>query len=297
MGKILITGASGFIGKRLLEVFCDEYGDDNIIALTSEKPNRGLFLNHHNYSFPKDFFLASGFDDIETIIHAGAFTPKQSNEANSWEETTSNISNTFNLITATLPILKKFIFLSTLDVYEIVDGPISEDSSTSPISLYGASKLYCERMLQQWAVERGVSCLVLRVGHVYGPGEQKYKKLIPLVMNNLLRNESPQIFGNGKELRSFIFIDDVANAILAMAKMKEYDSPINIAGSKPVSVSELVNTIIDIANQNVQIDYKEGNTVSRNLVFNTAKMQRLINITETPLRKGLEAEWQFMSSL
>ena len=133
---ILVTGTSGFIGKKLLDVLLREYGKENILALTSKPIKECRYLLHNNYNFDEDFFLESGFDNIDTIIHAGAFTPKNGRESNNVDKSNSNITNTTRLINAKLPNLKKFIFLSTLDVYAPT-SIISENSIIDPISLYG----------------------------------------------------------------------------------------------------------------------------------------------------------------
>jgi len=115
---ILLTGASGFIGKHLLPALITEFGYDNIVALTSAPVKECNYLLHDNYDFSDDHFIKTKFgNSIQTIIHAGAFTPKNGKQANDCEKCNSNIFNTGKLLSATLPNLKKIIYLSTLDVY------------------------------------------------------------------------------------------------------------------------------------------------------------------------------------
>ena len=95
---ILITGVSGFIGKPLLLKLVAKYGKENVIAFTSKEIKDINCLIHGNYMFDKKIFVEKGLEEITTIIHAGAFTPKSNLEANNLELCNSNISNTFGFI-------------------------------------------------------------------------------------------------------------------------------------------------------------------------------------------------------
>ena len=87
----------------------------------------------------------------------------------------SNITSTAKLLKSNLPMIKNFIFFSTIDVYGY-DNPITEETKPFPTSLYGHSKLYCEQMVSAWAAQKKVCHQILRIGHVYGEGEEKYTK-------------------------------------------------------------------------------------------------------------------------
>jgi nucleoside-diphosphate-sugar epimerase len=73
---ILVTGISGFIGKHVLNTLIKKEGASNILALTSAPINNCAYLLHHNYHFELDYFEKAGYHDITTVIHVGAFIPK-----------------------------------------------------------------------------------------------------------------------------------------------------------------------------------------------------------------------------
>ena len=123
------------------------------------------------------------------------------------------MSSTAKLLTSNLPNIKNFVFFSTVDVYGY-NSLISEETNLSPSSLYGHSKLYCEQMISSWAAQKKICHQILRIGHVYGEGEEKYKKIIPVTMQRLLSNIPLQMYGDGSEIRSFIYIQDVVNAVI-----------------------------------------------------------------------------------
>jgi nucleoside-diphosphate-sugar epimerase len=150
---ILITGASGFIGSHLLSSIIELYGQEKILALTSKPTSKCKYLLHNDYSFDDDYFVNSGFENIEIIIHAGAFIPKSSSDGNNISECNSNVSSTAKLLTSNLPNIKNFVFFSTVDVYGY-NSLISEETNLSPSSLYGHSKVYCEQMITAWAAKK-----------------------------------------------------------------------------------------------------------------------------------------------
>lgn len=293
---ILITGVSGFIGKHLLESLIKEYGKENILALTSQPITACQYLLHQNYSFEADFFINAGYSKIETIIHAGAFTPKSSFEGNNIELSNSNIKNTSALIFSNFPHLKKIVFLSTLDVYG-ASIPITENSHIDPNSLYGYSKYYCEKMIGSWANEKNITHQILRLGHVYGPGEEDYEKIIPLTMQNLIKSEPLKMYGDGKSIRSFIYIRDAIDAIIMATQLKKSVGIINVVGEKQIKIRDLINKMITISGKEPQIQKVTSNNKNRNLIFDNTKMKEFLLSPKIDMDEGLKKEWDYMNNL
>jgi nucleoside-diphosphate-sugar epimerase len=292
---ILVTGVTGFIGKHLLDALVKKYGANHIVALTSRPTGICPYLLHDNYNFDKDYFIKSGFDAIDTIIHVGAFIPKSGKDVNSWLECNSNIVNTGKLLMATLPNLSMFVFLSTVDIYGD-DEVVSEQTPLVPVSLYGNSKLYCEKMIAAWGEANQKQYQILRVGHVYGPGEEAYKKVIPVTIRKLLNNESLEIWGTGREIRAFIYIKDVVQAILQSLEISENNGPINLVSNQQISIRELVEKLISISGQNSTVEIVANNVPPRNLIFDSSKMNKILLPSETSLDIGLKEEWEYVKA-
>lgn len=293
---ILATGITGFIGKHLLKSLIDKYGKENIVALTSAPIVDCKYLLHNNYNFEANYFADSGFSHINTILHAGAFAPKNNSTANNIELCTSNILNTQKLLSANLPEFKKFIFLSTLDVYDD-DKIITEESIVNPVSLYGSSKLYCEKMIEAWAKNNGKICQILRIGHVYGNGEEKYQKIIPITINKILSGQNIELWGEGTDLRTFIHVDDVVNAIIKSVELENYIYPINVVGDKSISIYELIQKLIILSKKKCEITKKETTTVTRNLIFDNSKLKKYLLSPQKTFDEGLLEEIKYMETL
>jgi nucleoside-diphosphate-sugar epimerase len=220
MKTLLITGASGFIGKSILKYiekhFCDKY---HVVLLSSAKNDRFSTILpysmplHNNYTFTKNDFLDKGIKNIDIVLHMGAFTPKSSSEANDILKSNQNVCNTQHLLYNLPNTPKKLIYLSTIDVYGKANEIINEETLTKPLTMYGWSKLYSEKMVEAWASSNNIVFQILRVGHIYGRGEEAYKKIIPETIRRIKNNENPRVFGLGEEKRAFLHVDDVCTYI------------------------------------------------------------------------------------
>ena len=291
-----MTGTSGFIGSRLLQTARAMYGD-NVTAFSSH-PSEG---NHIVYANRTDFSLAPAelalVEDANVLIHAGAFIPKCGTEANQIKSCNSNIAFTEELLALPWRNLKKIIFLSTVDVYNNFDCPISEATLTVPTTLYGMSKLYCERMMSLHAAERGIAIQVLRIGHVYGPGEEQYVKVIPKAIERIIAGGDVELWGEGEELRSFIYISDVVTAILKAVELQEEPGVINVVGGNVISIRDLLEKLIAIGGRQTKIVQQEFSGTRRDLVFDNTKLKRYLLPEESDFTSGLRVEFAHMKSL
>lgn len=291
--KILITGATGFIGKAVLEKLIKKYSSSDIIALSSKQIEGIRTIPSKGYAFSKEYLLENGCEDVEVLMHIGAFTPKSNHEVDNIELTTENVLSTKKVLESNLSKLKKIIYISTLDVYTNTDGFLDERSSTMPSGLYGWSKLYCEKMISNYCAQENIAYEILRLGHVYGPGEEKYRKVMPVMLQNAIQGKNLTIYGDGEAVRSFIFIDDVVTAIVRSIDL--YTSEvINIVGSETITINELANMIRTYTNNQISIVYISSDIENINYIFDNSKMRRLLLSELTPLKIGLRQEYDYL---
>jgi len=288
--KILITGASGFIGSRLVQAACSHYGSKEVIALSS-RPNTAC----ETIIYDKNDFGINQTDlaklaTVEVLIHAGAYTPKTAAGVNAISECNANIVFTDKLLRFPFVKLKKIINLSTIDVYAL-DDQVTELTQTLPQTLYGMSKLYCERLISIYAEKEKVACQILRIGHVYGPGEERYAKFLPKTLQNIIKGNPVELWGDGAELRSFIFIDDVVKAILTAISLPPDTGIINVVGGTVISIRQLLDAVIAISGKSVNVESREFKGLKKDYVFNNEKCRTCLLSIETDLLAGLRAEY------
>ncbi|WP_395608514.1 NAD-dependent epimerase/dehydratase family protein [Pseudomonas sp. B22129] len=295
---VMITGVTGFIGGRLLDAALAKWGSANVIAFSSEPTRKCHSIVYNN----KLLDLGLGPDDItkiktvQIVIHAGAYTPKTGAEANVIAGCNGNISFTEKLLNLPFDSLRKIVFTSTLDVYA-VDTIISESTATLPSTLYGWSKLYCEQMISVYTAEKKLARHILRVGHVYGPGEEKYEKFLPKTIRRILEAQPVELYGDGAELRSFIYIDDVVRAILAAVELEDTVDVINLVGGYPVSIKTLLDKLIALSDGPVEVVQRDFNGVKRDFVFDTFRLKKYLLPDETDFDIGLGVEFLHFKSL
>lgn len=290
--NILITGSTGFVGSALLRKINEVNSEDKIFLLSSR----------HNEHFDTFLYYQDGPnyvievpENIDVLIHLGAWTPKSGREANDIERSFSNIQFTKSLLNQ-LNTIRKIIFVSTLDVYAPTIEAINEDSKVKPISLYGSSKLYCEEMVKAWANEKSVSCCILRLGHIYGVGEYQYKKLIPILIGQALRNEPIIIFSDGQEKRSFLDVDNCAD-IIWKAAHDESTGLYNVVSGNPICVAEIARMIKSLSFSESEIKILNKVTNTRDCVFDNTKLINQYHIEEKPLEVGLKEEIEYFRTL
>jgi len=294
--KMIITGASGFIGSRLLQAARAIYGD-NVTAFSSRASEGGHIIYRDAPAFGLSSIDLALVKDAEVLIHGGAFTPKSGAEANQISACNGNITFTEKLLDLPWQNLRKIVFLSTLDVYANAEGPITEDTPTIPASLYGLSKLYGERLVTLYAAERSIASQVLRIGHVYGPGEEKYAKVLPKAIKNIVTGQDVELWGEGKELRSFIYIDDVVTAILRSVDLQEDPGVINLVGGKAIAIRDLLQKLIGIGGRGTKIVQRESAVAARDLIFDNTKLKRYFLSEEMDFEAGLRAEFRHIEKL
>ncbi|MBI2549636.1 NAD(P)-dependent oxidoreductase [Candidatus Woesearchaeota archaeon] len=243
-GLILITGGTGFIGKHLLNQLAAS-GRRSICVLTRQHRQQecyeGFSCVKGDLTKPETLKSLSKLN-IHTAIHLAALIPNQENRNNAQEHMRQNLEGTINLFLALPPTVKHFIFMSTADVYGTpAKLPVSESHPTKPISYYAVSKLASEHFLRAACPKRNITLTILRLSHVYGPGEPVIKA-IPTFISSFLGGKAPTLYSSPKEARDYVYVGDVATAI-RLAAESEKGGIYNIASGKPHRIGKVMAEI------------------------------------------------------
>ena len=241
-----------------------------------------------------EYWQAHAVCHIDYVFHLGAFTPKQPAEANSIGQVVEdNILGTRALLESLPEKIERFVFSSTLDVYvpSVTGEVLTESSKVAPSALYGASKLFCEGLVSAWTKERGCNYSILRYGHIYGPGEEQYGKLIPVVIRNLLANQAPVVHGDGSALRDYLYVGDAVEATIRASLVEGDVGPINIVRGESVTLKEIVQLLICLVGNNTGINFLSDKPNGNSLRFDNGRMTKLLgNWSMTSLKEGLASE-------
>ncbi len=228
-----------------------------------------------------------GSTTFDAVIHLAAFTPKSAATRDRAPEIiAANITGLQTLLTSFLQPPHRFVFCSTLDVYSrsAFNHVVDERSPVGPAGLYGLSKLFGEGLVDAYSRSAGTECVTLRLGHIFGPGEERYAKLVPETIRRVLANQPPRIAGDGGEQRDLLYVDDAVEALVrASTAPLNGVRIINIARGASHSIQEVVDTIAALGGYSGAPERlpRPGDAYS--------------TLFDTSLMKGVLGEWELVS--
>ena len=238
--KILITGASGFIGSSLIEYFSNEF---KLYCL-----HRTRIINSSNTVIVADL-SQPGFsqilpDDIDCVIHMAQSRFYRNFPEGASDMVKINIDATAELLEwARICNIKHFIFTSTANVYSASDSLVSETSETCPDSFYGSTKLSAEYLCRQYSEFFKVT--VLRLFTVYGP--QRNTMLISNIINSIINGKKIHLAQNIGVILTPIYLEDLLLTIKSLVNPPVplcYTFEIfNICGSTTINLREIADKI------------------------------------------------------
>ncbi len=269
--KIIVTGGLGFIGSNLCKILIDKgFFVINIdkVSYASNFYNTIDFKNNKNYKYLKlninnknklikifKKFKPIGIFNLaaETHVDRSIDSPKQF--------INSNILGTFNLLEAFKKYSKKYkrsklIHISTDEVYgDIVKGRTNENYPYSPSSPYAASKASSDHIVLSYVKTFGIKAIITNCSNNYGP-RQHPEKLIPKMIYNILNNKSLPIYGDGKNSREWIYVNDHCEALVKVFKFGKIGETYNIGSNKNLNNIEICKNLLKVAKKNIKIGKK-----------------------------------------
>jgi UDP-glucose 4-epimerase len=208
----------------------------------------------------------------------------------------ANVFGTLNYLEAARHCqVKRFVFASSGAPAGEVEPPIHEELPAHPVSPYGASKLAGEGYCSAYFKTFGVETVCLRFGNVYGPLSGKKDSVVAKFIKQAISGEDLEIYGDGKQTRDFIYIDDLARSIRLAASVSDIGGEIfQIATSRETTVGKLVEKLVSVLSRfgipDVHVEYGERRKgdVQRNFSDTTKARDVLGWWCEEDLERGLE---------
>jgi len=239
--KVLITGASGFVGSHVARLLVAEGCE--VYALVRESSNRWRIRDILPSMYLRQSDLVA-FENVNTYlqeikpelcIHL-AWYAVPGKYLNS-QENLDSIQASINLLSQLAELgCKRFVGIGTCFEYDLSLGYLSESSLTKPITLYAATKVALSTILQQFAQITEMEVAWIRLFYQYGPMEDE-RRLIPGIISSLLRDEVVKTT-KGEQIRDFLHIEDVASAIWAVTK-SNVSGVVNVGSGQPVTVGQI----------------------------------------------------------
>ncbi len=242
--KIAVTGGCGFIGSHTVDLLVKNGHEvvvyDNLSTGSPENLGKGALLYEGDITDRTQ--LDAFFTRIkpDTVMHMAAQSDVMLSMSNPSYDAEVNIMGTVNLLDfCRKNSVKRFVYASSAAVYGNPEYlGIDEDHPKNPESFYGYSKLIPETYIKMMAESYGI----IRYANVFGPRQKAEGEggVVAIFTNRMKKNQDCLIFGDGKQTRDFIYVNDIARANMLALESKE-NFTVNAATSEAISVNELFN--------------------------------------------------------
>ena len=251
-----------------------------------------------------DLGRALGAHDVHSVFHLGAQTqvgPANRAPLDTWE---TNIRGTYTLLEAIREhdVTTRVIVASSDKAYGSHEQlPYREDFALRPAYPYDVSKAAADLIARSYAATFGMAVGVTRLANVYGPGDVNWARVIPDTARALVRGERPVIRSDGTPERDYIYVEDAADAYLAVAVSLEdprhRGRAWNAGSGEPRSVLEVVTRLIEISGRSVGPDIRGTGVphgeIDRQFLDSSAIREELGWAPKWDLDRGLRAAWEW----
>ncbi|MDR2617084.1 MAG: NAD-dependent epimerase/dehydratase family protein [Endomicrobium sp.] len=249
--KVLVTGGAGFIGSNIVDALVEKKNSvvviDNLSSGKKENVNKQSKFYKVDICDQKKVLEIFKNEKPQIVIHHAAQIDVRKSIADPVFDVNVNIIGSINILGACVQTkVKKIIFASSGGtIYgECKAVAPKEDSMPNPLSPYGIAKNSVENYIKFYSEIYGLEYTILRYGNVFGPRQDPYGEagVVAIFAQRMLKNEDIMVFGDGKQMRDYIYVFDVVDAnVKSLTKGK--NEVINIGTSKATSVNKLVEVM------------------------------------------------------
>ena len=299
----LITGAAGFIGSHVVDSLIGDGHrvvalDDLSGGFVDNVNSKATFIEASCTDHAK---LAELFDKykFEYVFHLAAYAAEGLSHFIKRFNYHNNLIGSVNLINASVNHnVKCFVFTSSIAVYGAGQSPMTEEMIPLPEDSYGIAKLAVERELEVSHEMFGLDYVIFRPHNVYGERQNigdRYRNVVGIFMNQLMKGEPMTIFGDGTQQRAFTHINDVAPIIAASVDFPAARNEIfNVGADVPYTVNELARAVKEAMGKEYKVVHLDPRKEVKIAFSDHSRAERVFGRREKfPLLKGIRAmaEW------
>jgi UDP-glucose 4-epimerase len=283
--RVVIVGHTGFIGSRLLKTLAVQHPQLSLIGLSLT----GLDLTDERSVSA----VSESFTPRTAVVMCAAIKRQLGDSPDIFLKNTAMMVNFTNLL-ATRPV-RRVVYMSSAAVYgeDVENLAITEATSLNCRTYYGLSKMSAEWILEKVAGPSGLSLSVVRPATIYGPGDLGTAYGPSGFLTAALAARPITLWGDGLELREFLYIDDVVNA-LARLVFLDQSGPLNLVAGKSYTFAAVLDAIRQILGRDLTITNRPRSKDKVDNRFDNAKLRAVLPGLEfTALDDGLRQMYEF----
>jgi UDP-glucose 4-epimerase len=267
--KVLVTGGAGFIGSHIVDRLVAEGYEVRVIdnLTTGSKENiqghlKSGKVNLVEADIRNESVVKGSLDGIDVVIHLAALVSVPLSVENPNLTFDINLLGTLNLLSLSAKEgIERFVFVSSCAVCgDPKELPVTEQTQPNPISPYAESKLIGERYCLGFSERQLLETTVLRFFNVYGHRQKMndYSGVITRFIDCCKQKLPLKIYGDGSQTRDFVYIADVAEAVLASTKNTKANGQVfNVGSGKPTTVNDLAKTVIELYGNDIDVQHEK----------------------------------------
>jgi dTDP-glucose 4,6-dehydratase len=261
--KLLVTGGLGFIGSNFILRVFETSKDIEIVNIDDElhgsnHKSLSKIKNLNKYKFVKgninDFELMDNLiSNCDIVVNFAAESHVDRSISNAKPFINSNIMGVFSILEAIKKNKKKLIHISTDEVFgSLKEGTANEKFNFNPSSPYAASKASAELLIKSYVKTFDCDCVITRCTNNYGP-RQFLEKLIPKIIILAKQNKQIPVYGSGKNIRDWIYVEDHCDAILKVLKKGRKGESYNISANNEIDNLTIIKKILSIIGKSTDL--------------------------------------------
>ena len=304
--KILVTGVAGFLGSHLSEKLSmmghKVVGVDNMIG--GYKDNVPKNIDFFNFDCCNLKQMNEVMKDVDVVYHCAATAHEGLSVFSPVEITKNNYMASVSVFTSAISNkIKRIIFCSSMARYGDQKTPFTEDMKPKPIDPYAISKVAAENVLINLCELNKIEWVIAVPHNIIGP-RQKYddpfRNVVSIMINRMLQNKAPIIYGDGEQKRCFSYIDDCLSCLIPMLDQKILNKQIiNIGPDEEfVTINQVSEICSNVTGNNLKPIYKKDRPREVKYASCSAnKARKLLNYrTKTDLKSGIMKTFDYIKA-
>ena len=314
--KYLVTGAAGFIGSHLCRKLLSKPDTQSVIGIddinnyynvTIKTRRITSLLQDDRFSFKKISILNTEkmravmrTYQPTVLIHTAAAVGVRNGENNPLEYFSTNIIGTMNVLEAAAACIKQAIIFSSSSVYgSTLHLPFRESEPihiTTPISVYGTSKVAMEMAVRNFYQRTGISTTIVRPFSIYGPDGRP--DMLPIKLLIAAKTKTPiDIYAPTASSRDWTYIDDCVGMIMALLSRPNHLQTVNIGNGHPIQLNRIITiaqTIVKDYGYSIRVVNKPANSIEiSNTQADTTRIKRIYTKATIPFELGFSRTAEF----